>query len=49
MLRLQENKEFPEKESVLNLYESGKWFNKKTLAKQPFKRQANHSKQAMLH
>lgn len=31
--KLVENKDFPEKESVLNLYESGKWFNKKTLAK----------------
>ena len=31
--KLQEDKDFPEKESVLKHYESGKWFNKKTLAK----------------
>lgn len=31
--KLRENKDFPEKESVLKQYESGQWFNKKTLAK----------------
>ena len=30
--KLQSNKDFPEKEDALKVYESGKWFNKKTLA-----------------
>lgn len=36
--KLQEDKDFPEKESILKLYESGKWFNKKTLAKATIKK-----------
>jgi len=31
--KLGENKDFPEKEAVFELYKSGTWFNKKTLAK----------------
>jgi hypothetical protein len=52
--KLKEDKEFPEKESVLKQYESGDWFNKKTLAKttiqktsQAFK--ASHSRVKITH
>ena len=33
MKKLGENKDFPEKEAVFELYKAGTWFNKKTLAK----------------
>jgi hypothetical protein len=39
--KLAENKDFPEKEAVFELYKSGTWFNKKTLAKATIQRRSD--------